>query len=489
MSLLRTSALVLLGLLVMTYSASRAAAPQPAEAQPSAGLPVRSSDQLIVHEWGTFTTLQDETGAQVRGINVDDEPVPHFVHQQQLVLPPGEMPLSMAKGIVGLHPDVVVRLETPVLYFYPPRDRPRLSLDVSVSFDGGWLTEYFPDAKVAGMSPVTGFRGFPPMTPKARGSLTWSGLQVGGSAEGPATDSHIWLAPRRVSAASVTTATGEIERYLFYRGVGNLPVPLTVRRAKEDAGKLVLTADQPLSTVVLVDVRDDGAVAFRNAGDVRPGADVTLPLSFSADDYQAAGVGRLRSALIPALIRDGLFEEEAEAMMNTWESAYFRQPGTRVFYLVSDAWTDRRLPLDIKEVGATENLRAKAPRIERAMIGRVELVMPVHRELLRTIAATRPQPSTWINEAWKEAQAAGAASAQYRTLVDINTGLKSFLKSEIRVPPEYRAYLKLGRFRNALVLDELKQRPTEQLRAFATTYGIRYAITQERAEAKPAEGQ
>jgi hypothetical protein len=40
----------------------------------------KGNDGLIVHEWGTFTTLQDENGRELSGINVDDEPVPKFVH-------------------------------------------------------------------------------------------------------------------------------------------------------------------------------------------------------------------------------------------------------------------------------------------------------------------------------------------------------------------------------------------------------------------------
>ena len=39
-----------------------------------------SSDALVVHEWGTFTVLQDESGKPVGGINTDDEPLPNFVH-------------------------------------------------------------------------------------------------------------------------------------------------------------------------------------------------------------------------------------------------------------------------------------------------------------------------------------------------------------------------------------------------------------------------
>src|ERR1039458_980515 len=35
---------------------------------------------LVVHEWGTFTSLQDEAGRTLGGINTDDEPVPAFCH-------------------------------------------------------------------------------------------------------------------------------------------------------------------------------------------------------------------------------------------------------------------------------------------------------------------------------------------------------------------------------------------------------------------------
>jgi len=40
----------------------------------------RGANNLIVHEWGTFTSLQDENGNAIGGINTNDEPVPNFVH-------------------------------------------------------------------------------------------------------------------------------------------------------------------------------------------------------------------------------------------------------------------------------------------------------------------------------------------------------------------------------------------------------------------------
>src|ERR1035441_5390098 len=79
---------------------------------------------LVVHEWGTFTSLQDEAGRTLGGINTDDEPVPRFCHDLDglLIIGPGELPPVVYKGVASCHPDVTMRLETPVLYFHPHRD-------------------------------------------------------------------------------------------------------------------------------------------------------------------------------------------------------------------------------------------------------------------------------------------------------------------------------------------------------------------------------
>ena len=42
--------------------------------------PLAAGDRMVVHEWGTFTVLQNHDGQELFGINIDDEPVPSFVH-------------------------------------------------------------------------------------------------------------------------------------------------------------------------------------------------------------------------------------------------------------------------------------------------------------------------------------------------------------------------------------------------------------------------
>src|SRR3954469_16550902 len=117
----------------------------------AAASPALASDRLTIHAWGTFTCLQNEAGEAIRGINADDEPVPPFVHRigQFLLLGPGANVPVLYQGAPRCHPDVTMRLETPVIYVYPGRLGTPFKLDVSVGLHGGWLSEYYPNADVS----------------------------------------------------------------------------------------------------------------------------------------------------------------------------------------------------------------------------------------------------------------------------------------------------------------------------------------------------
>ena len=72
----------------------------------------------------------------------------------------------------------------------------------------------------------------------------------------------------------------------------------------------------------------------------------------------------MRASLKTSLINQGLFADEAEAMLNTWKHSYFEKPGARVFYIVPRAWTEHFLPLTVS-----------APaRINRVIVGRIDLL-------------------------------------------------------------------------------------------------------------------
>src|SRR5262245_44920735 len=77
------------------------------------------NDPFVVHEWGTFTSLQDEQGKELSGINTDDEPVPPFVHNLSPFLLSRPVLSGLhwqyrQKGAPRVHPRITMRLETPV---------------------------------------------------------------------------------------------------------------------------------------------------------------------------------------------------------------------------------------------------------------------------------------------------------------------------------------------------------------------------------------
>ena len=212
----------------------------------SAAAVATGEERLVIHEWGTFTCLRDDNGTQLPGINVDDEQLPPFVHN----LRPDMLRPDLLAGARGQpvrqqrqgnshtarepqgHSDVTLRLETPVIYFYPPPGHSLpLELDVHVGFRGGWLTEFYPEAEAYASGLKRGAVNFGSLDAGIAGSLDWRRLRVGTIRPGPTTDAPVWNLPRQVQAAGVTAASGESEKYLFYRGVGNFESPLWVERS------------------------------------------------------------------------------------------------------------------------------------------------------------------------------------------------------------------------------------------------------------------
>lgn len=431
-----------------------------------------STDRLTVHEWGTFTVLQDEHGRAIRGVNTDDEPVPDFVHNlhQFLIQSPTQVPSVYFKGAPRSERDVFVRLETPVIYFYPPPGFSR-KVDVDVEFHGGWLTQYYPDARVDAPGLEDGRFEFGTLTDDTIGKLSWHNLQLGAGKPIPQTSDQVWLAPRQVKATAVMAEGGESEKYLFYRGVGHIKAPLRVVRdgarleIREQAGEY-LPPNHTTAPLWLVDVRRDGTCAVRyveriNLADADDRRGPSIPATFSSSDY-ATDLVELRKTMHAALVREGLYDDEAEALLNTWEVSYFRRPGLRLFYIVPREWTDHYLPLKVSEPA----------EMRRVMVGRIELVTPEQRQLLRTISRGPVSNPQWVF------QALNAIGGQrediyredwYRRIMD---GKQALTSLHIDIPADYRAYLDLGRFRNALILDEQVQRPSANLQRFIEAYDL-----------------
>ena len=166
--------------------------------------------------------------------------------------------------------------------------------------------------------------------------MTWNGVQVGTAGRGPETDEEVWLAPRRVQAVPISLPNGESERYLFYRGVANLPAPLRIVRNAPSEGLSVYAnfdgvdgreSRFEIARLWLVDILEDGRSAFRTSGPVEVGSNdrkllTTMDANFSDTDYGPDNLDKLRFAMLGQLVDEGLYPDEAIALLRTWERAY-----------------------------------------------------------------------------------------------------------------------------------------------------------------------
>ena len=186
--------------------------------------------------------------------------------------------------------------------------------------------------------------------------------------------------------------------------------------------------------------RPDGTCAFRSLSPITLGPQasrageaplLSTPAEFGSGEYSATRVSALRREMHRALEAEGLFADEADALLNTWELSYFKSPGLRLFFMVPRAWTDNYLPLDV----------SVPCEIKRAMVGRLELVTPEQRALLTQLALAPVPTKPWVKFELK-----GNVPVVYGTMPT--------------------AYHDLGRFRNALLLDEEATHPTKSLEAF-----------------------
>jgi hypothetical protein len=483
---------------------------------PAAG----AAEPLVIHEWGTFTSLQDEQGRTIGGLNVDEEFLPPFVHDLHPVHigSTSEVPRTRVfKGMSACNPTVTMRLETPVVYVHLPTGQASATFDLRATFHGGFLSQFYPlaepsvDGRVLRWEDVTtrdlvngkevsqtirelqgqgpGQNGAttwqrwqaPELRATTTSTLTWRGIRAGGPSAAPETGSPIWLAPRAVTAANLAVGK-EHERYLFYRGLAHLDAPLVAKRSA-DGRSLRVTPRLPdldpdtVPRLWLADLRGDGTAAFhaveaatRHLRSLDEPAFSDIPATFTADDYSTGRLATLRQELHAALVADGLFADEAQALLNTWEASYFKAPGQRLFFLVPRAWTDRVLPLTVSIPAVTT----------RAMMGRIEVVSPAQRRALETIAAGPVSTTAWYDRFTEEHIGYRVGKSEYierpngreiqRRLFAGESGVFAGLK--VALPPDYQAYLSLGRFRDALLWDAQRCTPDEELVKFLRTYVV-----------------
>ena len=329
----------------------------------SSELPAKNSPPvfagLTVHEWGTFTSIAGRDGQAMDWSPLaGSTDLPGFVEHFR--------DGSFKIGLRG-----TVRMETPVLYFYDSREE---NVSVKVRFAKGVITEWYPHATrvepVASLFDGSLYQGHP------EGSIAWDAVTVSPSLpeEFPrqAQPSHYYSA-RQTSAAPlrVSTPKGEQhEKFLFYRGVSTFRVPLLAKLTDDDKVQVENGAEDPIPNVMLFERRGE-KVGYRVGGAIATETTFDPPeLTGNVDDPGTALVGML--------VAEGLYPDEAQAMVETWRGSWFEE-GSRLIYMVPAGFVQGILPLSIHPAPA---------QIARVFVGRLELVTPRTKDaVLRAFAA------------------------------------------------------------------------------------------------------
>lgn len=354
-----------------------------------------------VHEWGTFTSLVGSDGRTQHGMYHEDEKLPDFVHpfgatQDFPVVratpppQPPKFPLPQPDPCPVISKScfshqffevnqITQKMETPVIYFYTDQRR---DVEVNVKFPEGIITDTFP-------APVKTYPKFSDNPELGNGDTTFQ-VQVLPTEFGKLPGSglgNIYFHARNAKSSVVKSGNNEYEKFIFYRGLGRFQPKISIRSRN---GNLKLSSDAlsklpQASYLVHVDEKGHGQMMlvsrFGTQSDpqnlsatvmnyqLRRLSDHRSPLS----DPNILSGGNAKAALVSSLVKAGLYQDEAAAMVTTWENGYLKVPGLRLLYILPRGEADEILPLTI----------TPAPeKLERAFVGRIEIMLDTEENAL-----------------------------------------------------------------------------------------------------------
>ncbi len=311
--------------------------------------PAPVPNQVIAHEWGTFTSVAARAGYQLRWAPFSGSPdLPCFVSR----LGPHRFKYFAGGSI---------RMETPVIYFYSQKPT---TLSVHVDFPHGWITEWYP--KATNVWPT--LDALASVAPLVDGKIGWAQVKVQPGADPvyrTTTGGSHYFAARNTDAAPLQVEDQQ-EKLIFYRGIGNFLVPLRPKFNEQGEVVIANAMAEPIAFAMLFE-NHGGRIGYRIVRDISETTQIAPP-------ELASEAGEIHKKLEDALTEAGLYRKEALAMVETWKDSWFEE-GTRLFYLAPRSLVDAELPLQIKPA-PTE--------VARVFVGRIEMLSPWMESEIRT---------------------------------------------------------------------------------------------------------
>ena len=369
------------------------------------------AENYTLHEWGTFTTVSGSDGSLLPGLEKEEEALPRSVYSLDNFYHVLGAPVG-SKGFFLDRPleNVTVKMETPVIYFYTDHG---FKASVKVDFHGGSISQWYPQR-------TSGEKAQPFKLPtnkvsakefmeavqkessgmkidfakKLEGSIGWDIEVIPSSEEDNASifrgdETPTWLHPRMTDSALVRTSGGEMEKYLFYRGLGNFEPAVTFTTRPN--GLVIATNNSKQAVPALFVFQNEGAkVKSIKCGPLAAGASITVDtISVAAQENWKKSVYQTMSGMLQ---EQGLYRKEAEAMVQTWWQSYFAHAGTRVFWILPQTELDAVLPLSVNPAPS---------KTVRVMVGRSEILTPEFETELTAkfqAAETEGVHNPWAND-------------------------------------------------------------------------------------------
>jgi len=315
---------------------------------------------LTAHEWGTFTSIAGSDGQAVEWSPlIGSTDLPSFVEHFRNA--------GFKRGLRG-----TVRMETPVLYFYAPNEQ---TVSVKVSFAKGVITEWYPHA--TRIEPSATLWDGSLFQNAVDGSIAWGAVTLAPSQTAPLPtdqrENHYYAARQTTSTPlRVNTSAGpQDEKFLFYRGVSNFSVPISAQLEPENKLRMENHTAHAIPNTILFERRGE-KIGFRINGGLQSEAVLESP-------ELTATLDSLATALEGILIDQGLYQNEAQAMVQTWRDSWFEE-GSRLLYIVPAEFVNNVLPLSINPAPA---------QITRVFVGRLELITPATQSAVARAFAAR----------------------------------------------------------------------------------------------------
>jgi hypothetical protein len=170
-----------------------------------------------------------------------------------------------------------------------------------------------------------------------------------------------------------TIAVDQQEKFLFYRGVSAAPLPLSAKQ-NSDGVLVVKNLNQDEIPAIILFERRGERVGYRLALALTDEAVLDPPALTGSVDSLCADLEGI-------LVNQGLYPDEAHAMVETWRDSWFEE-GSRLIYIVPRGFIDKVLPLTI----------SPAPgNITRVFVGRLEIVTPATARAVQIAVASNDQ--------------------------------------------------------------------------------------------------